>query len=121
MNVVKNNNERSKIQFVKTYTFEVLKFENEEVQKKVATIIYDSNLPEDKVLPEVTNLFNNPVVALKLINIKEKKEAGRPKAINFNDVQEYKSRGFTQEEIARQMKVSLSTVRRNWDIRKKLH
>lgn len=101
---------------MKTYTFELLSLENG-IQKK-ATIIFDSDLPEDKVVVEVKEFLKNPA-GLKIINMKERKEPGRPKAIGFSEVQKYRNKGFTQEETARQMNVSLSTIRRNWDIRKK--
>lgn len=39
---------------------------------------------------------------------------GRPKRITFDEVQELKNKGFTQERAARELNVSISTIRRNW-------
>lgn len=39
---------------------------------------------------------------------------GRPKTIDYEAVQKLKNEGMTQEQISRELNVSLSTVRRNW-------
>ena len=45
---------------------------------------------------------------------KKPKQAGRPKAVKATEIANLKSEGLTQEQIAQKLKVSLSTVRRNW-------
>lgn len=42
------------------------------------------------------------------------KQAGRPKRVEFEEIQKLKDKGMTQEQVARELNVSLSTVRRNW-------
>ena len=43
-----------------------------------------------------------------------KNSVGRPRAIKKEEVQKLKNSGFTQEQISRELNVSLSTVRRCW-------
>ena len=42
------------------------------------------------------------------------KQAGRPKSVDVEEIQRLKEEGMTQEQTARELNVSLSTVRRNW-------
>lgn len=40
--------------------------------------------------------------------------AGRPRKVDFEEIQNYKKQGMTQEQIARLLNVSTATIRRNW-------
>ena len=42
-------------------------------------------------------------------------KVGRPKKINKSIVSSFKEKGYTQEKVAQELGVSLSTVRRNWN------
>ena len=46
------------------------------------------------------------------ILIGEKKPVGRPKTVESNEIHRLKANGLTQEAIARELNISLSTVRR---------
>lgn len=43
-----------------------------------------------------------------------KKQSGRPKKVGFEKIQRLKASGMTQEQVARELNISLSTVRRYW-------
>lgn len=43
-----------------------------------------------------------------------KKTVGRPKAAQKDEIQRLKANGLTQEQIARELNISVSTARRYW-------
>lgn len=40
--------------------------------------------------------------------------AGRKRVIDYEKIKNLKNKGFTQEQTARELNISISTVRRNW-------
>lgn len=48
------------------------------------------------------------------IKIDEVGQVGRPLKIDFEEIQKLKNQGMTQEQIARHLEVSVSTIRRHW-------
>lgn len=92
---------------------------------KLAANLFNGNFAED-IAP--INLCccldgeSNFKVALAALQIRKYKisleevttSLGRPKRITFEEVQELKKKGLTQERAARELNVSISTIRRNW-------
>lgn len=65
------------------------------------------NFTSDKKLIIIKNEYDT-------YNIFEDIKIGRPSVIGFDEVQKLKLQNYTQEQCAKELNISLSTVRRNW-------
>lgn len=88
--------------------------------------MFKLNTEEAKVLAHVLSQFEITLIpedtqVLKSVKVriddylKNGSSPGRPKKADHTRIQQYKSRGFTQETVAKTLCLSLSTVRRNWN------
>lgn len=87
------------------------------IQKQIEAL--ESILRQDITQRDVeihTKALNALKEGLKALEVVENtpSNAGRPKAVKYELIQDYKKQGMTQEEIARLLNVSSSTIRRNW-------
>lgn len=73
--------------------------------KNNETILIFYDLQKEKVVFEFGNIIKE---------IKNPRKAGRKKSIDVDQVHNYRNQGKTQEWVAREMNVSISTIKRNW-------
>lgn len=69
-----------------------------------------------KIHTQALNALKEALEALETVE-NAPSNAGRPKAVEYESIQEYKKQGMTQEQIARLLNVSTSTVKRNWKLK----
>lgn len=89
---------------------------------KLATNLFNGNFNIAPVELCYLDGDSNFKVALAALHIRKYKisleevttSLGRPKRITFEEVQKLKQKGFTQERAAKELNVSISTIRRNW-------
>lgn len=71
---------------------------------------------DKEIYTQALNALQEALEALEAVE-NTPSNAGRPKAAEYKLIQEYKKQGMTQEQVARLLNVSISTVRRNWKLR----
>lgn len=68
------------------------------------------------LLEQYYNFEKTQKLKCKIIRFyKEVGKVGRPRHDKSDLIQVFKKEGMTQEKVARQLDISLSTVRRNWE------
>lgn len=105
---------------------EVNKFINENFEVEKFQITDFNLLPGGKVLTDANgdtilifyDIQTDKVVyefGVKSQEIKNARNAGRKKTVDVQLIHDFKNQGKTQEWTAREMNVSISTIRRNWN------
>lgn len=101
-----NNKKHWEITIDKSGHYHISQFVNGELTRKVRTT--------KKWIKEVGILDMEPILPVheKLHN---ERNAGRKKTVDVKLIHDFRDQGKTQEWTAREMNVSISTIRRNWN------
>ena len=80
--------------------------------------LLEEKLESIGILGDAAERFDHGVLKEKLRVLsqenKNERGAGRKRKVDPMEVQDLKKAGATQEEVARELNISISTVRRNW-------
>lgn len=87
------------------------------IQKQIEALKYllqqDTNEKDKDIHAQALNALQEAYKALEEVE-NTPSNAGRPKTVDKEIILNLKNKGYTQEQAARDLNVSLSTVRRNW-------
>lgn len=87
------------------------------IQRQIEALEYalsqDSRQKDKDIHTEALQALREALDALETVE-NTPSNAGRPKKVKKDLIQELKAKGRTQEQIAQELKVSVATVRRSW-------